>query len=494
MVIAVAVALWVVAWQLDSTRARQLVLLASSYLFYAWFGGRFVAILIASSILNWALGSHVRRFRRGYFWLAIALNTALLAFFKYVPALLTWNGSTSQTELAARIAMPIGISFWTFQALSYHIDTYLEDDIDPSLLEFCLYMAFWPTVLSGPVCRVSDLLPQLRRTPVFSWDDISDGLRYLIQGFVMKMFLAQLLSSGWNPGEGITAGFDGRTAWGGTDVWLLAIGFGFQLFFDFAGYSLMVLGIARLFGIRLPPNFNRPFLSRTPTVFWQRWHMSLSFWIRDYIFFPLSTVRRDTWWVYVALVISMTLFGVWHGAKWTFVIYGAYQGLLLVAHRVGQQLTRRRALALPPQAAVPLAWATTFLLVSLGFVMFRANDLTQIWTMLTAIVSPRAYAHSVLPSSLYLLTLAMVAGYFTVVGVGRLVESWATAYKERRDLDVTLDRAGAPAVAGALVAFLGARLWWWLAPAVVSVAVFAALAIYIQGAAIATTPFIYTLF
>ena len=175
--------------------------------------------------------------------------------------------------------------------------------MDPSLLEFCLYMAFWPTVLSGPICRLPSMLPQFRQLSPFSWDDLSAGSLRFIQGVIMKFVLAQILVSGWLPGEGIAAGFDQmKGGWGGVDVWLLGIGFGFLLFFDFAGYSHMVIGAARIFGIRLPENFDRPFLSTTPSIFWTRWHMSLSFWIRDYVFNPLAAAgRRYSWWPYVVL-------------------------------------------------------------------------------------------------------------------------------------------------------------------------------------------------
>src|SRR6185295_9624236 len=190
-----------------------------------------------------------------------------------------------QPEFFHDIVMPVGISFWTFQGLSYLFDVYREEEIDPSLLEFCLYMAFWPTVLSGPVCRLPNMLPQFRKEPVFSWEDISAGTLRIIQGLFMKMVLAQLLASGLTPGQGVAAGFDQvKSGLGGLDVWLLAIGFGFQLFFDFAGYSHIVIGGARLFGIQVPENFHRPFVSTTPSIFWTRWHMSLSFWIRDYVF------------------------------------------------------------------------------------------------------------------------------------------------------------------------------------------------------------------
>jgi len=502
-ILVVVLLLWVVAWNLRSIWARQTLLLLASYFFYSNWGIGFLSILIASSLLNFTIGSLLRRrLSIGYLWLGVALNVLVLGFFKYLPPILDAGGSGSwHFDLARRIFMPVGISFWTFQGLSYLIDIYLEEEADPSLLEFCLFMAFWPTVLSGPVCRVPDMLPQFRKEPVFSWDDISAGTLCLIQGFFMKMYLAQLLASGWMPGAGETAGFDQiKTGWGGIDVWLLGMGFGFQLFFDFAGYSLMVIGVARLFGIHIPQNFARPFLSTTPAVFWTRWHMSLSFWIRDYVFKPLAFSRRERWWPSAVLVISMTLFGLWHGARWTFVVFGVYHGLVLVMHRLGQRSKPRFSTSLPRYVRPFLAWATTFLLLSLGFILFRANDLTQALSMFGSVVSPAAYRHFALPRNFYLLTVAIAVGYFGVTAAQSLLLSWRARYREAMSTSGPVESSwrvtvsDGPLVVGAFADFIAATLWWWFAPAVVSLTAVAALAIYKVNAVITVTPFIYTLF
>jgi alginate O-acetyltransferase complex protein AlgI len=490
----VVLLMWVIAWSLPSRTARQALLLLASYWFYSAWGKGFLSILIISTLLNFTIGALLRRsLRIGYLWLGVAINVGLLCVFKYLPPVLEMGGAGSYSELARRIIMPVGISFWTFQGLSYLIDVYLEEEADPSSLEFCLYMAFWPTVLSGPVCRLPKMLPQFRRDPVFAWTNISAGTLCLIQGLFMKMYLAQLLASGWTPGTGVAAGFDAmKTGWGGVDVWLLGMGYGFQLFFDFAGYSLMVIGVARLFGIEVAPNFNRPFLSTTPANFWQRWHMSLSFWIRDYVFKPLALARRDRWWPYVVLVISMTLFGIWHGARWTFLVFGVYHGLLLVMHRLGQRAKLRLPIRLPHHLGVVLSWGTTFLLVSLGYILFRANDLTQALSMLGSVVSPAAYRHFAMPHNFYVLTCTIACGYLVVAAGHSLLLSWRAQYTTA--MSQHLRTADPPLVAGAMVDFLAVRLWWWLAPAVVSLIACVALAFYTQSVAIPVTPFIYTLF
>jgi alginate O-acetyltransferase complex protein AlgI len=503
--ILVVVLLWVVAWHLPSIKGRQMLLLLASYLFYGTWGLGFLAALMMSSLMNYVCGLALRRqVTESRLWIGIAVNLLPLAFFKYLPPLLEWGPTGSwQHDLARQIIMPVGMSFWTFQGLSYLLDLYFEEELNPSLLEFCLYMAFWPTVFSGPVCRLPQMLPQFRQLSRLSWEDLSAGGLRVLQGLTMKFVLAQILASGWTSGAGINAGFDQvKGGWGGVDVWLLAIGYGFLLFFDFAGYSHMVIGTARVFAIRLPENFDHPFLSTTPSIFWTRWHMSLSFWIRDYVFNPLAAAgRRYSWWPHVALVISMTLFGLWHGARFTFIVYGIYHGLLLVMHRLGQRMTRRVSMPRLPRSLTRfLSWAITFLLISLSFICFRANSLGEAVSMGRSALSPNAYRYFVMPREFYILTSAIIIGYFVSEAARALFLSWRLRY--RQALSIGFPAAGVSPLRlgsvslmmGALLDFLGSRLWWWLAPAVSILTLFAGLAISKQGAVISVSPFIYTLF
>ena len=277
------------------------------------------------------------------------------------------------------------------------------------------------------------------------------------------------------------------------------------LFFDFAGYSHIVIGTARIFGIRLPENFNHPFFSTTPSIFWTRWHMSLSFWIRDYVFNPLAAAgRRYSGWPYVVLIISMTLFGLWHGAKGTFIIYGVYHGLVLVIHRFGQQLKRRFSVRLPRYLGAFLSWGTTFALVSIGFIIFRVNDLSQAWIMLGAIITPVAYGHFAMPHSFYILASVMIVGYFVVIRGHSLLLSWRARYREaigghdelaEGKWKWPVSQGVSPTlIIGALVDFFSMRLWWWLAPTLSVLAFWVGLVIHTERTVIAASPFIYTLF
>jgi alginate O-acetyltransferase complex protein AlgI len=506
----VVLLLCVLAGYLPSVKGRQILLLLASYLFYGSWGIGFLVALIMSSLMNHICGIVLRRKATSpRLWIGIAINLLPLAFFKYLPPLLELGSAGAWPyDLARQITMPVGMSFWTFQGLSYLLDIYLdiypEEQLNPSWLEFCLYMAFWPTVLSGPVCRLPQMLPQFHQHARVSWEDVSAGSLRVIQGLTMKFVLAQILASGWMAGAGITAGFDQvQGGWGGVDVWLLGMGYGFLLFFDFAGYSHMVIGTARIFAIRVPENFDRPFLSMTPSIFWTRWHMSLSFWIRDYLFNPLATAsRRYAWGPYAGLVTSMTLFGLWHGAKATFIVYGVYHGLLLVMHRLGQQMKRRWSILRRRRAwGGFLSWGTTFLLISLGFVCFRANSLNEAVSMGRSVFSPSAYRHFAMPRDFYMLTSAIIIGYFVWEWGWSLLLSWQLRYRQAMtELAQPTERL--PLVSwrrltlifGALFEFLGSRLWWWFAPAVAILTALVGLVIYQEKAAIPVTPFIYTLF
>jgi alginate O-acetyltransferase complex protein AlgI len=504
-IVVIVLVAWIIAWTFPSVRARQALLLAASYLFYSNWGLGFLSILIASSLLNFILGALLRRrLTSGVLWLGVGLNVILLGFFKYLPPMTEAVWTTGwQLELARKIIMPVGMSFWTFQGLSYLFDLYREEELDPSLLEFCLYMAFWPVVFAGPVCRLPEMLPQFRKRHVFSWEDISEGSFRLIQGAFMKMFLAAILGAGIVLGQGVTAGFDEvKSGWGGFDIWLLGIGFGFLLFFDFAGYSHIVIGTARLFGIRLPENFNRPFLSTTPSIFWTRWHMSLSSWIRDYVFVPLAAASRNRRWPYAVFVIAMTLFGLWHAAKWTFIAWGTYHGVVLVFHRIGQQVKRKHQVKMPPALGAFLAWAVTFPVVSLGWIFFRANSLSQALSMFRTLFSPTAYTRLSMPLRFYVVVAILVIGYFVYEAASSTLATWGALYKAKLSTSPKALPSGVRETnviglrlnAGGLFNFFADRFWWWFAPAVAVLAVFVAIATYRQSGAVSVTPFIYTLF
>ena len=415
--------LWGALRLIRFTKLRQVVLLVASYAFYATWGVWFLGVLIASSLANFFLGMYVRkRPSAPRLWVGILFNVAFLATFKYLPPLA--NSVFSQVPMFSffrTIVLPLGISFWTFAALSYLFELYREEDLDPSLLEFCLFLAFWLMVFAGPICRLSEMLPQFRSDRRPSMKDLGAGLRRILTGVAM-MALARLVEQGFTAGAGVDAGF-GRTftAWSAMDVWFLAFGYGFQLFFDFAGYSHLVIGAAQALGFQLPENFATPYLSLSPSVFWTRWHMSLSFWIRDNLFLPLVMLRREVAWRQFTLFLSMVIFGLWHKASWPFLVWGAYHGILLILHRQWQMMRIRNNFALPEFIETSVAWAFTFGAVCLGWILFRCPNVGQALHMLKVVISPRAYSFHRLPKGLYLLVAVAAIGYFSVVVIARLL-------------------------------------------------------------------------
>jgi len=460
-----------------SRRVRQVTLLIASFGLYFTWEPWFFAVLLASIIMNFLLGKWLRRDpSAAILALGILLNLALLSVFKYLPpAALSLPFSSLQRF--AHLAMPLGISFWTFQAMSYLFDLYREEDLDPSLIEFALYMVFFPVTISGPICRMPDMLPQFRSREPLARAAIAHGFRRIAIGFLM-MQLAKMLGQGILAGDGIASGFDRITHWTGPDVWCLAFGYGLQLFFDFAGYSHIAIGAAQALGFTIPENFERPFLSTTPSIFWTRWHMSLSFWIRDYVFLPLATWRSEVWWRNLALVISMVVFGLWHKATILFLLWGCYHGILLVFHRLLQQLGRRfntgfnnDSPAAPPSAiwsafSLFAKWILTMALINLGWIFFRANSTAQAHQMLVALITPATYSSHFLTRSLYLLIIALAAGYAIVVLItDALDHSTPTAV----EIDVAQPEgarttSAQPAANSGLISLLARWRWFWIPP------------------------------
>jgi D-alanyl-lipoteichoic acid acyltransferase DltB (MBOAT superfamily) len=456
-----------------SRSVRQAALLVGSYALYLTWGAWFAVVLMASTLMNYLLGVWVRR--KPYWpalWVGILLNLGLLSSFKYLPE---FAGTTSFSSLQrfSHLALPLGISFWTFQAMSYLFDLYRGEELDPTFVEFALYMVFFPVAISGPVCRMPDMLPQFRSEQAMAAADAERGLSRIAMG-VLMMQLAKLLGQGILWGDGINSGFDRLARWSGPDVWCLAFGFGLQLFFDFAGYSHIAIGAAKVLGFTLPENFARPFASTSPAIFWTRWHMSLSFWIRDYVFLPLATVRREVWWRNLALVASMVLFGLWHKASLLFVLWGCYHGVLLVLHRLVQQAQRYFDWEPPPSLWEPLAWFTTIALVSLGWIFFRANSIARAGLMLAAAVSPASYASHFVSGSLYLLVMALAAGYFIVLWAAEVLDR----YPATPDKDVARHGAG-------IIGLLARKRWFWVPPLYALVLLVVLIVTFTQGASTA---------
>src|SRR5664279_993683 len=435
-----------------SRAARQSVLLIACYTLYLTCGAWFAAVLLASTVMNFLLGKWLQRKPSGIILsVGILLNLALLGAFKYLPEIAV-NLPLSSLQTFSHLALPLGISFWTFQAMSYLFDLYRDEGLDPSFVEFALYMAFFPVVISGPICRMPDMLPQFRADETTPAHAIGRGLSRIATG-VLMIELARLLGQGILSGDGINSGFDHVTHWSGTDVWCLALGYGLQLFLDFAGYSHIAIGVAGALGFTVPENFARPFQSTSPSIFWTRWHMSLSFWIRDYVFLPLAVLRREMWWRSLVLVLSMVLFGLWHNASLLFIIWGCYHGVLLVLHRQLQQVKRKFDWTPAATFWTPTSWVATIGLISLGWIFFRANSLAEARQMLSAALSPTSYSSHFVSGSLYALVMALAVGYgIVLLAIEALVPHTLAP-------DATAAHSRSP-----IIAVIARNRWFWIPP------------------------------
>jgi len=362
-------------WLLARFRTSQkLFLLIASYCFYAAAAWKLLAVLLASSLLNYVAGELISRTsvkpqRRAWLYAAVACNLLLLGVFKYygffvdsIAALLEAAGLHPHLP-ALEILLPIGISFYTFQGLSYIVDLYRGQGVRArSMLDFLLFMAFFPKLLSGPITRAKELLPQLAGEHPRGVADLNGAATLLLSGLFKKVVLATLIDT-----HLVLKVFDAPENFSTPALWAGMFGYAFLLYWDFSGYTDLARGTSQLMGFSIPENFNHPYIATDIGDFWRRWHITLSNWLRDYLFVPLGGLHIRRRWS--AVVLTMMLAGLWHGAGWTYVIWGTYHGVMLFMHHLFRSGIKRR------WRGGWLGRAGTFLLVSLGWVMFRADDL-----------------------------------------------------------------------------------------------------------------------
>jgi alginate O-acetyltransferase complex protein AlgI len=399
-------------------KPQNLLLLAASYYFYACWDARFLVLLILSTAMDYACGLAVDRIeapvrRRLFVALSMALNLGMLGYFKYYNffaeslhhALARAGLTVSLWHL--KVVLPIGISFYTFQSMSYVIDVYRRT-IKPTrdFIEFAAFVSFFPHLVAGPIMRPTSLLPQVTSPRRFRLQQFYEGSYLIFWGLTKKVVVADNLAPIVDDLFGRWQSIDGGLA-------LLAVyAFAFQIYCDFSGYTDAARGIAKCLGFELALNFNLPYFATSPKEFWARWHISLSTWLRDYLYIPLGGSRGSKALLYRNLMLTMIIGGLWHGAEWTMIIWGAYQGLLLVGHRLAQPWLNRIRPTEPIDRAcwTGLRIFVTFHLVCLGWLMFRSKTIAQLMGMLSAIVSRPAIPASayILPISLAILPLLVV--------------------------------------------------------------------------------------
>ncbi len=360
----------VIAYFLVPFRLKNAVLLLSSLVFYAWGEPKYVVLMVASIGMFFGCGIAIGKSKQqGWkkFWLTVSIVSSLLilGIFKYADFFIdSFNGVTGLSIPLLRLALPIGISFYTFQCLSYTIDVYRGNTpYQKNIISFGAYVALFPQLIAGPIVRYVDVARELESRS-HSWDDFALGLRRFLIGLSKKILIANTLGELTN----IFRDSGEKTV---VFYWLYAIAFGLHIYFDFSGYSDMAIGLGRIFGFRFIENFNYPYLSKTVAEFWRRWHMSLGSWFRDYVYIPLGGNRVSrARWVFNTLVVWM-LTGLWHGAAWNFVLWGLLFAVFLMVEKFVPAIQK-----LP----VILRRIYVLLVVCIGFVLFNATSLQQAGT------------------------------------------------------------------------------------------------------------------
>jgi alginate O-acetyltransferase complex protein AlgI len=404
-----------------SNEWRKILLLVASWVFYGAWDWRFVALLIFSAFLNWGTAALIARSedgarRKALCTFGVVGNLAVLGFFKYFDFFLEQlgfllDGLGWHRDLPLlTIILPVGVSFFTFQGMSYLIDVY-KRRIEPArLLDMTLLMSFFPHLVAGPIVRGSDLLPQFRTVPKLDRGMATMGLLLIVWGLFKKAVVASELAVNL-----VDPVFFDPSAHSSLDLIIAAYGYAVQIYCDFSAYSDMAIGIAALLGYRFPINFNQPYRAASLQDFWRRWHISLSSWLRDYLYIALGGNRGGIFYLVRNLFLTMLLGGIWHGAKWTFLIWGALHGLVLGIERIWREIKPEGWPAMPKLLGILI----TFHIVVLGWIFFRADSFDGAiaylggiggWTMTNNVATPLGVALILLGLGMHFTPPTMMQG------------------------------------------------------------------------------------
>lgn len=370
-------------WALaNRDRSRLALIFLASCRFYMFWNPYYIGLILGSAVMDWFVGRKIhaavsQRARKSWLMVSIVGNLGALGLFKYY----NFFAQSFQDGLGLvgvqvsapllNVLLPVGISFYTFQTMSYTIDVYRKRfEPEKSLLRYASFLTFFPQLVAGPIVRAGDLLPELRRSPSLDPVQVGEGLFLILRGLIKKVVIADFL--GINLVDRV---FDNPAAFTSLEVLVGLYAYTMQIYCDFSGYTDVARGSARLMGIRLPENFDRPYKATSPAEFWRRWHMTLSSWLRDYVYFPLGGSKGGTFRTYWNLWLTLFLIGIWHGAGWNFVIYGALHGFAMVVHRYFYKRSGRTKDTVDARWLIVLKIAATFHFVVLSRILFRSRTL-----------------------------------------------------------------------------------------------------------------------
>ena len=392
---------------------KHLFLLAASYFFYGYWDWRFCFLLLFVTVTAFLTAKHIKN--RAVFMIGIAVPLIVLGIFKYFNFFLSSLSALFGRNLGIlNIILPVGISFYTFQALSYVIDVKRRKiDAEKNFVTLALYISFFPQLVAGPIVKAKDFLPQLHSDKRVSFKGIEYGIQLMLFGLFKKIVLADHMS------VFVDDIFHAPAAYGWTTLILAMVSYSLQIYFDFSGYSDIAIGCAKCFGYDFLPNFNLPYISASVTEFWHRWHISLSTWLREYLYIPLGGNRRGKTRQYLNLFITMLLGGLWHGANWTFLFWGALNGLALCADK----LRKKNASSLIGKTAGVLI---TYCFITFTWIFFRADDFGTAWAVIKGIFTLQEGIRQNFLWSYISIILVITASVFAVLRSKRECEDGTT--------------------------------------------------------------------
>lgn len=351
-----------------TTKQQQLVILLTNFVFYGYWDIRFLLLLVFEiSVCYFSMQAYSKTKNRIFVWVPSLFCIAVLGLFKYCNFFLDTFSNVFGLEntITLNLIIPLGVSFYTFQALSYVFDVYRGViSAEKNFIKLTAYLSFFPQITSGPIVKARSFLPQLEILHKLKKENIYNGIQLFLLGLTKKVVFADRM------GVAVDAVFNAPQAYNGISILFAVLGYAMQIYCDFSGYSDMAIGVARIWGFDLGKNFNMPYLAKNPSDFWGRWHISLSSWFKEYVYIPLGGSRAGKWKTYRNLFITMLLSGIWHGASWTFVIWGVFHAVYSVIHKVYKASCKNRE-----EKHSVLCMIANFIIICLSWVVFRASDI-----------------------------------------------------------------------------------------------------------------------